>query len=168
MCCCSGSTYREFRGSDHPGNVDMATPMRYVAKIFALVLTLGCVSEHAVAHNRCRPRDADSDHFVRVINLMMRPDGANYRASFGLPLASSQQIALVSDSTICAVAGQAMDAYARTVDPAPRAPSTIPLFVFRIGTSYAVVDLLSPNTNDADFIYFFDSTWKYKGVSFSQ
>jgi hypothetical protein len=144
------------------------TSMRYITRAFATMLMLACVSARELAQNRCRPRDEDSDHFLRVINLMMRPDWANYRASFGLPLVTSQQIALVSDSTICATAGQTMDAHARTVDPAPRAPSTVPLFVFRIGTSYAVVDLLSPNTNDADFIYFFDSSWNYKGVSFSQ
>lgn len=142
--------------------------LRYRTRTFAVLLVLGCVSAQAAPHNRCRPRDEDSDHFLRVINLMMRPEWASYRASFGLPFVTPKQIVLVSDSTVCANAGRAMDAFARTIDPAPRAPSTIPLFVFQIGTSYAVVDLLSPNTNDADFIYFFDSMWNYKGVSFSQ
>lgn len=65
-------------------------------------------------------------------------------------------------------AGQAMDAYARTIDPAPRPASAIPLFVFQIGTSFAVVDLLSPNDNDADFMYFFSPTWDFKGTAFVQ
>ncbi len=142
--------------------------MRYLARTFTAVFFLLLASQQGFAQSRCRPHDEDSDHFLRVMNLMMGPSHAGYRTSLSIPLVTAAQITLVTDSTVCARAGQAMDALARTVDPAPRPPSTIPLFVFQIGTSYAVIDLLSPNDNDADFIYFFDPSWNFTGVSFSQ
>jgi len=99
----------------------------------------------------------------------MDADMSDFRTSYNIPLVTSSQIILVTDSTTCARAGQAMDAFASTIDPTSRPAATTPLFVFQIGTqSFAVVDLLSPNDNDADFIYLFDSLWNFKGVSFVQ
>lgn len=142
--------------------------MTYLARTLTAFVFLFLMSDHASAQSRCRAADTDSNHFLRVINRMMGSDWAAYRTSFSLPLVTPTQITLASDSTVCARADQAMDAHARTVDPAPRPASTIPLYVFQIGTSYAVVDLLSPNDNDADFIYFFGPSWNFTGVSFSQ
>ena len=100
---------------------------------------------------------------------MMDADMVAFRTSYGIPLVTSSQITLVADSTVCARAGQAMDALASTMDPTSRPAATIPLWVYQIGTTYyAVVDTLSSNTNDADFIYLFDSSWIFKGVSFVQ
>jgi hypothetical protein len=140
----------------------------YLARVFTAFSFLLLITASASAQSRCRGADTDSDHFIRVINLMMGPNWTEYRTSFRLPLVTSAQVTLVSDSTVCARAGQAMDAHALTVDPAPRPRSTIPLFVFQIGTSYAVVNLLSPNETDADFIYFFGPSWNFTGTSFSQ
>ncbi|MGI8400224.1 MAG: hypothetical protein ACR2NS_01285 [Gemmatimonadaceae bacterium] len=61
-----------------------------------------------------------------------------------------------------------MDDFARTMDPTPHPASTIPLYVFQIGTSHAIVDLLSPNDAGADFIYFFGPSWGFTDVAFSQ
>jgi len=142
--------------------------MRYLARSATGLAFLFLGSQPASAQTRCRAADTNSAHFLRVINMMMSPEHAASRTAYSLPLVASAQIALVSDSTVCARAGQAMDAFARTVDSTSRPPSTLPLFVFQIGTSYAVVDLLSPNDEDADFIYFFGSSWNFTGTAFSQ
>jgi hypothetical protein len=140
----------------------------YLARTLTGVALLFLMPDCASAHSRCRPADANSDHFLRVINLMMLPQHSASRTGNGLPLVTSSQITLVADSTVCSRAGKAMDSLGYARDGVKRPPSTIPLFVFQIGTSHAVVDLLSPNDNDADLIYFFGPSWKLSGISFSQ
>jgi len=137
-----------------------------IAVVAGVVLTL--VPCHGSAQSRCRPADTNSDHFVRIFNLMMLPEHTATRTRKSLPLVTSAQITVVTDSTVCSRAGQAMDSLGYARDGVTRPPSTIPLYVFQIGASYAVVDLLSPNDNDADLIYFFGPSWNSTGISFSQ
>lgn len=144
--------------------------MRHFQSVIAF-LGLAVVSANIVgAQTTCHAASGDSDHFLRVIQAMMAADQQPVRTSFSLPLVTSSQISLVSDPSVCARAGQALDSLANAWVPRspPLPPSTTSLYVFQIGTSYAVVDLISPNENDADFVYFFDSLWSYTGVGASQ
>ena len=142
--------------------------MPYLARTLTVAAFLLLMSDSASAQSRCRAADTNSAHFVRIFNLMMMPEHSISRTSNHLPLVKSSQITLVTESTVCSRAGQAMDSLGHARDGVTRPPSTIPLFVFQIGTSYAVVDLLSPNDNDADLIYFFGPSWNFSGISFSQ
>jgi hypothetical protein len=142
--------------------------MPYLVRTLTAAAFLLLISDSASAQSRCRPADTNSAHFVRIFNLMMMPEHSISRTSNHLPLVKSSQISLVTDSTVCSRAGQAMDSLGYARDGVTRPPSTIPLFVFQIGTSHAVVDLLSPNDNDADLIYFFGPSWRFGGISFSQ
>ena len=142
--------------------------MSYLNKRLTALVCLFLISGPTTAQSRCRPADTNSAHFVRVINLMMMPEHSISRTSNHLPLVKSSEITLVTDSTVCSRAGQAMDSLGHARDGVTRPPSTIPLFVFQIGTSHAVADLLSPNDNDADLIYFFGPSWRFSGISFSQ
>jgi hypothetical protein len=142
--------------------------MRYLSRAVAVFAVLILVPGYGAAQTRCRAADTNSAHFLRIINMMMSPEHSASRTGHSLPLVTSAQITLVTDSTLCSTAGQAMDSVSHARDGVTRPPSTIPLYVFQIGTSYAVVDLLSPNDNDADFIYFFGASWNFTGVSFSQ
>jgi hypothetical protein len=142
--------------------------MLNLSKPLTVLALLLAVSDRGQAQNRCRAAGWESAQFKGSLTRMMDSDQADVRAHFALPLVTPAQITLVSDSTVCARAGQAMDAYSRTVDPTPRGPSTIQLYVFQVGSSFAVVDTLTPNDADADFIYFFDASWNFTGFAFVQ
>jgi hypothetical protein len=139
-----------------------------LVRTFTAVVFVFLLSGPVSPQSRCRAADANSQHFLRVIGMMMMPEHSISRTSNHLPLVKSSQITLVTDSTVCSRAGKAMDSLGHARDGITRPPSTIPLFVFQIGTSHAVVDLLSPNDNDADLIYFFGPSWNFSGISFSQ
>lgn len=143
--------------------------MRFHTSLIATLIAASTFAGQSDAQTSCRSANAQSDQFKGVITRMMDSDMADFRATYSMPLVTASQIALVADSAVCVSAGQAMDALASTMDPTPRPAATIPLWVYQIGTSYyAVVDTLSPNDNDADFIYLFDSSWNFKGFSFVQ
>lgn len=144
--------------------------MRKLQSGFAVLCVLLASSKVVGAQHTCHAASRDSDHFIRVINAMMAPDQQPVRTRFGLSLVTSSQITLASDPTVCTRAGQALDSLARAWVPTSPGlpPSTTPLYVFQIGTSYGVVDLDSVNENDADFIYFFGTLWNHTGTAASQ
>jgi hypothetical protein len=142
--------------------------MRNFANALTVVCLLVVASARSEAQSSCRPANFESDAFLGVMKAMMDSDMVEFRSSYSIPLVTPAEISFVSDSTVCANAGVAMDALGLAIDSTSRAPSAISLFVFQIGTSYAVVDLLSHNTNDADFIHIFSSSWVYKGTAFIQ
>ena len=135
--------------------------------VYAIVYALlACGGE---AKTRCRPSGWESAQYRGVLQRLMDADQANFRAQHKVPLVDPNSITLVSDPAVCEQAGRAMDSFARTIDPhGKHKPSTIPLYVYQVGEMHVVVDLLSPNDNDADFLYFFDDSWKSAGVAFVQ
>jgi len=98
---------------------------------------------------------------------MMSPEGARLRTKVGVPQVDSSQVTLVSDPVLCARAGQALDSLATVWSPTSHGPhpSTVGLYVFRLGTSYGVIYLPPSNTGDGDPIMFFDTSWAYTGTS---
>ncbi len=142
--------------------------MRKLQIGIAVLCLAALTSSDLNGQTTCRAADEDSDHFLRV--LKASNNNPVLRARFSLPLVTPTQITLVSDPVVCARAGEAMIALARTwVPTAPDGPPpTTPLYVFRVGTSYAVVNLDSGNTADADFIFYFSPTWNHTGIGASQ
>ncbi|MGI8400220.1 MAG: hypothetical protein ACR2NS_01265 [Gemmatimonadaceae bacterium] len=142
--------------------------MAYLLKNFTMLALIFAVADHVQAQTPCRTAGWESDQFKGILTRAMDSDMVDFRARYSLPLVTPAQITFVSDSTVCARAGAAMDAFASTFDTTARPASTVPLYVFQVGTSFAVVDLLTPNKSDADFIYFFGPSWNFTGVSFMQ
>jgi hypothetical protein len=119
------------------------------------------------AQNTCHPSDDNSSRVISVINGLMAPALSAGRDSAGLPLATSAEIMLVTDSVVCARAGRAVDSVVRVWNPNTQVPpgSTAPLYVFKIGSSFGVLDLNSPN-QDAHriFLLFFSALWGYSSM----
>jgi hypothetical protein len=140
--------------------------MNNIAKLFVILCVSGLVLAQIHAQTTCHANDNWADHFRGSLTAMMTPEGASLRTKFALPLVDSSQISLVSDPVICARAGQALDSLSTVWAPATHGPhpSTGLLFVYKIGTSYAVI-YQNPGSNlDGDVIYFFASSWAYTGV----
>jgi hypothetical protein len=130
-----------------------------VACAFALM------SSRAIGQTTCHAHDADGEHFKRILQMMMSPSNARLRTAVGVQYVDSTQISLVSNPVLCARAGQALDSLATVWSPTSHGPhpSTVSLYVFRVGTSYAVTYLHPSNTGDGDLIMFFDISWAYTG-----
>jgi hypothetical protein len=95
---------------------------------------------------------------------MMDTSQSAFRAKLQMPLVSSSAITLVTDATVCAQAGLAADSIFKVWEPtATLGPTTDPIYVIKIGTSYAVADLNSPDTSDGDWVFIFGPLWEYRG-----
>jgi hypothetical protein len=81
--------------------------------------------------------------------------------AFRLPPVSAADIHLVSDSAICARAGEILAAHQK-----PGQPPYTSLYVYQIGTSFAVID--RHTDGDYDGIYYFDPNWRQSGSEFAQ
>lgn len=143
--------------------------MRILIKVSTVAVLLS-LSSSVQAQATCKSADEMSNHFGKVLIQMMSADYAAGRAKLGLQQVDSTQITLVSDPAVCAQAGQALDSLSQSWTPAsPPRPSSAPaLYVFLVGSSYAVVYLPPDNEDDADFIFIFGSTWNYTGTALSQ
>jgi hypothetical protein len=141
--------------------------MNNIGKLFLVLCASGLVPAWAYAQTTCHPNGNWADHFRGSLTTMMTPEGASLRTKFALPLVDSSQISLVSDPVVCARAGQALDSLATVWAPTTHGlhPSTGLLFVYKVGTSYAVIYQNSGPDLDGDIIYFFGSSWVYKGVA---
>ena len=122
-----------------------------------------------IAQNTCHASDRNSDLFVKQFQALMGADSdaVQLRARFNLPLVSISQIVLVSDSTICARMGAAADSMMTVWDSTdPAVPSTTPLYVVQIGTSYAMADLNAPPEyqEERTSIWIFGPLWEYRGM----
>jgi hypothetical protein len=95
---------------------------------------------------------------------MMGSTERAFRAKLKMPLVASSAIVLVSDQTICARAGLAGDSMVKVWVPTAKfRPTPSPLYVIKIGTSFAVADLNSPPTSDFDWVFIFGPLWEYRG-----
>jgi hypothetical protein len=118
----------------------------------------------ATGQQTCHGPDVNSASFIKGLNAMMDSSQSAFRASLQMPLVTSSAIALVTDAAVCAQAGFAADSIFKVWEPtATLGPSTDPIYVIKIGTSYAVVDLNSPDTSDGDWVFIFGPLWEYRG-----
>jgi hypothetical protein len=121
-------------------------------------------SRSASAQNTCHRADVTSAHFIETLNMMMDTSQTAFRAKLQMPLVTSSAIVLVSDSATCARAGLAGDSIVKVFVPnAVYAPTTAPLYVIKIGTSFAVADLNQTDQSDFDWVFIFGPLWEYRG-----
>jgi hypothetical protein len=112
----------------------------------------------------CHAADDESANVIRAVNALMKPESEPLRTRFGVPFVSPSQIALVTDSTICARAGQALDSLAGSWAPnQPQPPANSnPLYVVQVGSYFAVVDENGPPPDQSQFIFYFSPLWEFR------
>lgn len=119
------------------------------------------------AQQTCHTADVNSTHFIETLVAMMDTAAGRtaLRTTLNLPVVAASQITLVTDSAVCARAGQAADSVASVWDPTlTLSPTTDPLYVIKVGTSYAVADLNNVDDGDGDFVFIFGPLWEYRGI----
>jgi hypothetical protein len=122
-----------------------------------------------MAQNTCHAADRNSDLFVKQFQALMGTDqdAVQLRARFNLSLVPISQIVLVSDPTVCARTGAAADSMMTVWDSTdPAVPTTAPIYVIKIGTSYAMADLNAPPAyqEERTSIWIFGPLWEYRGM----
>lgn len=118
----------------------------------------------AAGQQTCHGPDVNSAHFIQGLNALMDTSQSAFRAKLQMPLVSSSAITLVTDPAVCAQAGFAADSIFKVWEPtATLDPITDPIYVIKIGTSYAVADLNNPGDNHFDFVIIFGPLWEYRG-----
>jgi hypothetical protein len=134
-------------------------------KVRILLLTASLTAFHsAPGQQTCHGADVNSAHFIQTLSAMMDTSQAAFRAKLQMPLVSSSAIVLVTDAAVCARAGLAADSIFKVWEPtATLDPTTDPIYVIKIGTSYAVADLNSPDDNEFDWVFLFGPLWEYRG-----
>jgi hypothetical protein len=130
--------------------------MRVVSFLVALCLarpTFGQATRHTA--------DQHSADVIYQINQMMDSGQAQARLDFGVALVTPSEITLAADSATCARAGQAVDSLLHVWNPTATIPAwQTPLYVFKIGTSYAAMDRTTPNRPEY-WVIFFSSAWAF-------
>ena len=119
------------------------------------------------AQQTCHKADVNSTHFIETLVAMMDTAAARtaLRTTLKLPVVAASLITLVTDSGVCARAGQAADSVAKVWEPSMTLdPTTDPLYVIKVGNSYAVADLNNVDDGDGDFLFIFGPLWEYRGL----
>jgi len=130
-------------------------------RILSIFLSAFFLAHPAFGQAICHGADEHSASVIYQINRMMDSSGAQARVDFGVPLVPSSEITLVADSATCARAGQAVDSVLHVWNPTATIPAwQTPLYVFKIGTSYAAMDRSTPS-QDAYWVMFFTSGWAF-------
>lgn len=133
-----------------------------------LIAALLCISitsaSRVQGQNPCHGPDRMSAVLLADFRSMMTPAGAEVRAKLSLPVVPASEIVLVADSATCARAIQAADSMMTVWTPAdPPGPITYPIYVMRIGTSYAIVDLSDDSsTSEYASVFFFGPDWVFR------
>lgn len=114
----------------------------------------------------CHTADQYSASVIYQVDRMMDsiPILAVGRAQFGVPLVTPAEITLVADSATCVRAGQVVDSLLHKWNPTATIPArTVPIYVYKIGTSYAAAE---PGTDPPApyWVMFFTSVWGFKAV----
>lgn len=141
--------------------------MRSKILITLTSLSVAAYSGNAFAQNsRCAPADKVGNHLVGMIQSLMTPADSTTRNRLGLPLVAPSIVALVSDTTVCARARQAMDSLAHATNPQDPEPasSTAPLYVVSIGDWFGVYER-NVGIEEPTLIFFFRSLWDYASVA---
>ena len=140
------------------------------SRFYLIAVSIFLVSPFAVARSQatCHAADEKSARIIATLSAIMAPEHAAGRDSLGLPTATPSQISLVTDSATCVRAGQATDSIVRVWNPTTTvAPGRLaPLYVFKIGTSFGVIDFDSPNPSAHwMFLMFFGPLWNYLSMT---
>ena len=133
--------------------------------VIASVIAVGLSPSSAVGAQACHAADTYSAHMITVLNSLMTPaDSIFRRDQLHLPAATSAQISLVSNDSVCIRARQALDSLAVATNPDAINPDPpTPLYVFAISTHFGIVD---PTDSAGEWIplYFFGPLWNFLSV----
>ena len=135
-------------------------------RVLSILLSAFFLARPALGQATCHWPDHNSADVIYQINGMMDSGaiGAQARLDFGVPLVPPSEIILVSDSATCARAGQAVDSLLHVWSPkATIPPWQVPLYVFKIGTSYAAMDRSTPR-QPAYWVIFFTPLWAFTTI----
>jgi hypothetical protein len=142
--------------------------MRAGFRFFFSALLLCYVAGRASAQSAtCHVADDFSNHLVAMIQSLMVPRDSALRRILGVPLVSTSQVTLVTDSVVCAQAGQAVDSVGRLFAPNEPEPaaSSDPLYVVQIGSSFGVLDKNGPIPQHYYHIMYFGPAWEYRSLA---
>ncbi len=144
-------------GSVAVGTETGITKMRIKGLLFLI-----CLPATLQAQTVCRASDATSANLVQQITSMLTVGDA-LRISLTVPVVSSSQVTLVSDSTLCGRALQVQDSVISASNSAYTAPfPSRTLYVVKVGTYYASLDT-HDNTAEWKSVYFWDDHWRFVG-----
>lgn len=139
-------------------------PLKTARSLIAATALAMCTSV-AYAQNTCHAADQYSARFIQGINAMMDSSNSVLRARLQMPLVASSAIVLISDSAVCARAGVASDSIVRVIVPtASQPPTTAPLYVIAVGSSFVVADRNSLSGDHLEILFFFGPLWEYRGA----
>lgn len=132
-------------------------------RVLPILLSVFLVAHPALAQATCHAADEHSADVINQITGMMDSwVDAQTRSEFGVSLVSPSEITLVSDSATCARAGEVVDSLLHVWHPTATIPPwQAPLYVFKIGSSYATMDRSNPDQPGYG-VMFFTPLWSYK------
>ena len=131
-------------------------------RVLSILLSIFLVARPALAQATCHTADEHSADVIYQITHMMDSDvDAQTRSEFGVSLVAPSEITLVADSATCARAGEVVDSLLHVWHPTNTIPPwQTPLYVFKIGASYATMDRSIPNQPGYG-VMFFTPLWAY-------
>jgi hypothetical protein len=139
-------------------------PLKTARSLIAATALAMCTSV-AHAQNTCHAADQYSARFIQGIKAMMDSSNSVLRARLQMPLVASSAIVLISDSAVCARAGVASDSIVKVIVPtASQAPTTAPLYVIGVGSSFVVADLNASSESRLEVLFLFGPLWEYRGA----
>lgn len=132
-------------------------------RVLLILLSAFLVARAALPQATCHAADEHSADVIHQITSIMDSDVDDQtRSEFGVTLVSPSDITLVADSATCARAGEVVDSLLHVWHPTVTIPPwQAPLYVFKIGTSYATMDRGDPNQTGYGLM-FFTPLWEYK------
>jgi hypothetical protein len=120
--------------------------MRFKLLVGSALFALSC-SRGDRTRTACNAPSDVSAQYLAIIRITLA--STYQRMAFRLPSVSPKGVYLVSDPAVCARVGQVMGGKHK-----PGQPPYTSLYVYQIGTSYAVIDRYTGG--DYDGIYYFD------------
>jgi hypothetical protein len=136
--------------------------------IGSIVCFLFISSGRVSGQNACHVADRQSAVILAGLKAIMGTNGAPMRTRFSIATAPPAEVVLVNHSTTCARAGLAADSLFTALDPTdPAVAATAPLYVFKVGASFALADPNQPSERKHHTpVLIFGPAWEYRGLIF--
>lgn len=114
----------------------------------------------------CHGPDDFSRDLTAMVRSLMAAKNTAVRTKLGVPLVSTSSVTLASDPAVCLSAGQALDSIGRVLTPGQSdpPPSSNPLYVVQIGSSFAVVDRNIPVPQHDYYVFYFGPLWDFRKI----
>lgn len=136
----------------------------------SLPLAFFCVAAMPLrlsAQSACLPSDSRSASLVAGLQNISDTNSVAdtvVRRKLGIPAVPATQIYLVSDTTTCSRARQALDSLVHATNPSAPALSFPSIYVFAVGAAIAVDLPANPNAPGRPVMLFDGTTWRFLGA----